>query len=98
MRALKNQSPNWGGLVASLAPGFNPGPSTTKLVEDRVKALEKGKPPALTGASPNNKTLMQRTEDNILLKVRASMLNEVLPQAILASVEPRIRDLTTAHN
>lgn len=82
-----------GGSVASFAPEFNP---VTTLLEDLVRAFEKGNSLAQSAATVDE-ALIQRTEDFILTKVSDITTNQILPQALRSCVELRIREIAIAH-
>lgn len=74
-------------------------PAST-LLEDRVRALEKGN--LLTPSTAAvDEGLIQRTEETIFMaegcSARAMMTNQILPQALRSYVEPRIREIAIAH-
>jgi hypothetical protein len=62
-------------------------------MEDRIRALEKG----ITQESrTTTDEHFQRTEENLLVKVRDIMTSQIIPQALHAFVEPRIREISSA--
>jgi hypothetical protein len=65
-------------------------------MEARIKAIEKGISQASLSAATDG-THYQRVEENILSRVREIMTNQILPQALQSIVEPRIRELSIAH-